>query len=499
MRSLTAENLLLIGSILLFISLLAGKTSYKVGIPTLLLFLVIGMLAGSDGVGIHFNNPKAAQFIGVIALNIILFSGGMDTKYAEIKPIIIPGFILSIVGVLLTAFFTGCFIYWITNDWIVSITFSFVESLLLASVMSSTDSASVFSLLRSKGLSLKENLRPLLEFESGSNDPMAYMLTISFIAVIQNPTNSLGHMVLFFFMQLFIGSLIGFVLGKLSVRLINKINLDNDSLYSVLLLTCMFFIFSFTDFIKGNGYLAVYLAGLVMGNSKFIHKRSVVKFFDGLTWLVQIVMFLTLGLLVNPSELLPISGVALLIGIFMILVGRPLSVFLSLLPIRHISLKARIYVSWVGLRGAVPIIFATYPWIANISQAKMIFNIVFFITILSLIVQGSSLSWMAKFLGLSKETREETKLTEFDVEFSDEIKSAMSELVVKNVHLKNGHKIMNMDLPEKTLVVMVKRNNHYFIPKGNTELNEGDILLLISDDEAALRETYKQMGEKVQE
>ena len=496
MSNFSAENLLLVGSILLFISLLAGKTTYKIGIPTLLLFLIIGMLAGSDGVGINFNNPKAAQFIGIIALNIILFSGGMDTKYHEIRPVIIPGFILSIFGVLLTAFFTGCFIYWLTNDFIVSITFSFIESLLLASVMSSTDSASVFNLLRSRGLSLKENLRPLLEFESGSNDPMAYMLTLTFIAFINNPTGTVWSMALFLIMQLVIGCIAGFLLGKLSVWIINKIKLDNDSLYSVLLITCMFFIFSFTDFLKGNGYLAIYLAGLVIGNSKFIHKRSVVKFFDGLTWLVQIVMFLTLGLLVNPSELFPIAGISLLIGVFMILVGRPLSVFLTLIPIRQITLKARVYISWVGLRGAVPIIFATYPWIANISQAKMIFNIVFFITILSLIVQGTSLTWMAKLLRLSKKKREEVKLTEFDVEFSDEIKSAMSELTIRNEHLINGHKIMNIAIPERTLVVMVKRNNHYFIPKGNTELSEGDILLLISDDEKTLQETYNQMGIK---
>jgi cell volume regulation protein A len=365
--------------------------------------------------------------------------------------------------------------------------------------MSSTDSASVFSLLRSKGLSLKENLRPLLEFESGSNDPMAYMLTITFIAVINNPVYSLWQMVLFFFMQLIIGAIAGYFLGKLTVRIINKINLDNDSLYLVLLISGMFFFFFFTDFIKGNGYLAVYLAGLVIGNSKFVHKRSIVKFFDGLTWLFQIVMFLTLGLLVNPSELFPIAGVALLIGIFMILIGRPLSVFLTLLPIRNISFKARIYVSWVGLRGAVPIIFATYPWIAGLTEAKMIFNIVFFITILSLIIQGSTLSWMAKLLGLSEKSRIEKKLTEFDVEFSEDIKSAMSELTIKSDHLINGHKIMNMALPEKTLVVMVKRKNHYFIPKGNTELNEGDILLLISDDEKALRDTFKQISEKVKD
>ncbi len=497
MQNFTAENFVLIGSILLFISLLAGKTGYKFGVPTLLLFLVIGMLAGSDGIGIKFQNPKAAQFIGLISLNIILFSGGMSTKYEEIRPVITPGFVLSTLGVLLTALFTGLFIYWLTNNVISSITFTLLESLLLASVMSSTDSASVFSLLRSKGLSLKEHMKPLLEFESGSNDPMAYMLTITIITAIKMPDEPIWQMILFFFMQLFIGGLVGFFLGKFSVRVINKINLDNDSLYSVLLLTFMFFIFSFTDFIKGNGYLAVYIAGLVIGNHKFVHKRSAVKFFDGLTWLFQIVMFLTLGLLVNPSELLPIAGVAVLIGVFMILLGRPLSVLISLLPFRNMTWRAKGYVSWVGLRGAVPIVFATYPWIADIPQAKMIFNIVFFITILSLVIQGTTLTAMAKLLHLSKDTPESMKLTEFDVEFSEEIKSAMSEVTIKKGNLENGNKIMNIPLPEKTLVVMVKRNNHYFIPKGNTELNEGDILLLISDDEDALRETYKQLGEKV--
>ncbi len=495
MQNLTTEHFILIGSILLFISLIAGKAGYKFGVPTLLLFLVIGMLAGNDGVGISFDNPRTAQMIGVVALNIILFSGGMSTKYEETRPIIVPGFVLSIVGVFLTALLTGFFIYWLTNSIVGSVAFSLTESLLLASVMSSTDSASVFSLMRSKRQSLKENLRPLLEFESGSNDPMAYMLTITFVIIVQNPDNSFGHMIIFLLQQLLIGSLAGFLLGKFSIRFINKINLGNDSLYSVLLLTIMFFIFSFTDFIKGNGYLAVYIAGLVIGNNKFIHKRSVVKFFDGLTWLFQIVMFLTLGLLVNPAELIPIAGIAIIIGVFMILFGRPLSVFISLLPFRRMTTKAKLYVSWVGLRGAVPIVFATYPLIAGVPNAEMIFNIVFFITIISLIIQGTTVINMAKLLGLSTETKKESKLTEFDIEFSEDIKSAMSELTIQKKHLENGNKIMNIALPEKTLVVMVKRYKRYFIPKGNTELNEGDILLLISDNEEALRETYKQLGD----
>lgn len=490
------ETLLLAGSLLLFVSLLAGKTSHKFGVPTLLLFLLIGMLAGSDGIGIKFNNPKAAQFIGVIALNIILFSGGMSTKYEDIKPIAIPGLVLSTLGVLFTAFFTGIFIYWLTNNVITTLTFTLAESLLLASIMSSTDSATVFNILRSKGLSLKERLKPLLEFESGSNDPMAYMLTLAFISVIQQPESSLWNMVGFFFMQLIIGTVAGFLFGLFFVRVINKINLENDSLYSVLLIAVMFFIFSFTDFVKGNGYLAVYIGGLIIGNNKFIHKRSVIKFFDGLTWLFQIVMFITLGLLVNPKELIPVAGIGLLVGTFMILLGRPLSVILTLLPFRKLSTKAKTYISWVGLRGAVPIIFATYPWIAEIPQAKMIFNIVFFITILSLLIQGTTVPGMAKLLHLSFEKPKKRKLTEFDVEFSEDIKSAMTEFTIKKSNLYHGNKLMNIPLPDRTLAVMVKRDHHYFVPKGNTELNEGDVLLLISDDEAVLKETYEKLNEE---
>ncbi|MDR1848332.1 MAG: potassium/proton antiporter [Bacteroidales bacterium] len=488
------DLLLLVGSVLLFASLRAVKASFKFGIPTLLLFLIVGMLAGSEGAGVKFDDPLAAQVIGTIALNIILFSGGMDTKYEEIKPIMFQGIILSTVGVLLTAFFTGLFIYFLTSSLAFSMGFSILEAMLLASVMSSTDSASVFNILRSKNMSLKENLKPMLEFESGSNDPMAYMLTIALMAILQNPHESVWSMVGMFFMQLFIGAAAGFLLGKLFIMVINKINLENDSLYSVLLLACMFFIFSLTNTIKGNGYLAVYIGGLVIGNHKFIHRRSITKFFDGLTWLFQIVIFLILGLLVNPSELLPVAGIGLLVGVFMILIGRPLAVYLTLLPFRKMSKKAKTYISWVGLRGAVPIIFATYPWVAEIPQAKTIFNIVFFVTIVSLLVQGTTVSVMAKWLGLSRIRHKAKRLKEFDIEFSEDMKSATSEITLTEESFIHGHRIMDISLPDKTLVVMVKRDGHYFIPKGNTELKIGDILLLISDNEQALQETYKQLN-----
>ena len=492
--NLSIDVFLLIASILLFFSLLVGKTGSQFGVPTLLLFLFIGIIAGSDGLGLEFSSPRVAQYIGVIALNIILFSGGLDTKFSEIKPIVPQGIVLATLGVFLTAFITGLFIYWLTNNIIHLVTFSFLESLLLASILSSTDSASVFSIMRSKGLSLKENLRPLIELESGSNDAVAYMLTIITVQMLQTPDLSGWEVSFMFLKQLILGALSGLLLGKLAVRLINRINLDNDALYSVLLLTVMFFLFGFTSFIGGNGYLAVYAGGLLIGNHRFVHKRSTLKFFDGLTWLFQIVMFLALGLLVNPSELLPIAGVGIVVGLFLILVSRPFAVILSLLPFRGMSAKARWFTSWVGLRGAVPIIFATYPWISAVPQAKMMFNIVFFITILSLVVQGTTVSGMAHLLKLALPAPKLRKLKEFDVEFSDEIKSAMSEIMVKSEMLQNGKRVMDISLPDHTLVVMVKRDRRYFIPRGNTQLEIGDSILVITDDEEALKETYRQLG-----
>lgn len=491
---LNFDLFILVASVLLFFSLIAGKTGYKFGVPTLLLFLFIGIIAGSGGLGIEFSSPQLAQYIGVVALNIILFSGGLDTRISELRPIVREGVVLATVGVLLTALITGLFIYWLTNSILQSVTFSLLESLLLAGIMSSTDSASVFSILRSKNLTLKQNLRPLLELESGSNDPMAYMITIVLIQLLNTPEISGWMVLLKFLQQLVFGAGAGYLLGKYAVRLINKISLDNDALYSVLMITVMFFIYGFTAIIGGNGFLAVYIGGLMIGNHKVVHRRSTMRFFDGLTWLFQIIMFLTLGLLVEPRELLPIAGVGIIVGLFMILVSRPLSVFISLTPFRNLSTKARVFTSWVGLRGAVPIIFATYPWINDVPQAKMMFNIVFFITILSLMVQGTTVSLIAKWLGLSKEVPKRPRLKEFEIEFSEEIKSATCEITVNEEMLKQGPNLLNINLPEHTLVVMVKRHGRYFIPRGNTHLEEGDSLLVITDNEEAMRETYRQLG-----
>ena len=484
-------NILLIGAVLLFFSIIAGKAGFRFGVPVLLLFLGVGMLFGSDGLGIQFNNPHGAQFIGMIALSIILFSGGMDTKYTEIKPVLGQGVILATLGVALTTAITGFFIYWITGLVSDFSALTLTESLLMAAVMSSTDSASVFSILRSKKQGLKEQLRPMLELESGSNDPMAYMLTLLLIQIIQTPAGetNLWYSFLMFIVQMSVGAVAGFLLGKMAVWLMNRLNIGNQSLYPILLLACVFFIFSITELVKGNGYLAVYIAGLVVGNHKIQHKKSVTTFFDGFTWLFQIVMFLTLGLLVNPRDLLPIAGLGLLVGFFMIILARPISVFLCLAPFRQMSTKAKVYVSWVGLRGAVPIIFATYPLLAGIDHAHLIFNIVFFITILSLLIQGTTVNYSALLLGLGKVVTKKKK--EFGIELPDEIKSTMLELDVTPAMLTGGDRLMEIDLPDNTLVVMVKRQGRFFVPSGNTHLTAGDKLLLISDsadDLKALRQ-----------
>lgn len=489
---ISPENILLVGAILLFLSVLVGKTGAKFGVPALLLFLGVGMLAGSDGFGIYFDSPQIAQFIGTVALCIILFSGGMDTHYREIKPILAPGVTLATLGVLMTTIITGLFIYSLSDLLPGNFQLGLLESMLLAAVMSSTDSASVFSILRSKGISLKERLRPTLELESGSNDPMAYMLTILLIQVIEIGVIDWPHSIVLLFMQLSIGAAAGFALGYAIVWIINRINVPNESLYPVLLFSCVFFVFAFTNLLQGNGYLAVYIAGLVVGNRKLVHKRSLTTFFDGFTWLFQIVMFLTLGLLVNPSELPAIAGVGLLVAIFMIVVSRPISVFTCLLPFRRFTTRARVYISWVGLRGAVPIIFATYPLMsAEIPNARMIFNIVFFVTIVSLLVQGTTVSAMARWLGLVGKSEEKEI---FNVALPDEIKSAMSEIELTDEALSGGNKLMNLSLPDNTLVVMVKRREQYFVPKGHTHLQSGDRLLVISDNDEELRKSYESLG-----
>lgn len=402
---ITPGNVMFVVAVLLFFSVLIGKVGSKYGMPALLLFLGVGMLAGVDGFGIHFDNAATAEFIGMISLSIILFSGGLDTDFRQIRPVLAPGIVLATVGVLITTVITGCFIHEMMRLFLPQYAFGWAESLLLASIMSSTDSASVFSILNSSGIGLKQRLKPMLELESGSNDPMAYLLVVLMISVIESGADFSGAIVwdsvLSLAVQLTVGALCGIGVGFLTVKAVNAINTPNEFLYPVLVISCCFFAYTVTSMIGGNGYLAVYVAGLVVGNKRLALKRTIATFFGGFTWLVQILMFLTLGLLVNPNELLYIIWPGLCLGVFMILIARPVAVFVSLAAFRKFTFKARVYISWVGLRGAVPIIFATYALMSpGVEHARFMFNLVFFITILSLMIQGTSVTSMARWLGL---------------------------------------------------------------------------------------------------
>ena len=403
--NLTTENILLIGSVLLFVSIIAGKAGNRFGVPVLLLFLSVGMIFGSDGIGIEFNSPYATQFVGLVALSIILFSGGMDTKISDIKPVLTSGIVLSSLGVMLTTFFTGGIIFLLSNFFTRIVTFTLPESLLLAAIMSSTDSASVFSILRSKGVKLKGNLKPLLELESGSNDPMAFMLTILFLKMVQSGDTGTLSFVFSLLMQFGIGAICGYLIAKLTLLIVRKISFESKSLYHVLLLASLFFTFSFTDLIYGNGFLAVYVAGLTIGNSKVQCDETAYNFFDSIAWLSQLILFLTLGLLVNPTDLITyeVAAIGLFIAFSLIIISRPFAVFLSLIPFKSISNRSKHFVSWVGLRGAVPIVFATYPLLAGIDKSGLIFNIVFFVTIVSLLIQGTTVNYVASKLGLTKD------------------------------------------------------------------------------------------------
>lgn len=489
MIDLSGEHIVLVGAMLLFVAVMAGKVAHRFGAPALLLFLGVGMLFGWEF--ISFNSPELTQFVGMVALCIILFTGGMDTRFQDIRPVIGPGLVLATFGVILTALILAFFV-WLIAPWL-DFSLSFSAALLLAATMSSTDSASVFSILRSKKQGLREQLRPLLELESGSNDPMAYMLTLLMISVLSHSGNTgIAFNIVYVIVQLVVGALSGYVIGRAAVWSINRINLENTSLYSVLLLAFIFFSFAFTDLLHGNGYLAVYIAGLVVGNYQITQKRTLTVFFDGFTWLMQIVMFLMLGLLVNTRELFDPEVLILggLVGFFMIAVARPISVVLCLLPFRKFTTKARLYVSWVGLRGAVPILFATYPLIAGLNHADLLFNVVFLSTIISLVVQGTTVSGMANVLGLAYEERESS----FKVNMQEDISSALTEVEVSSAMLTAGATLKEISLPEHTLVMMIYRDGTYFVPQGNTELLVGDKLLVISDRSEELESVYKQLG-----
>ena len=474
---LPIENILLVAAILLLLSIVASKASGRLGIPALLLFLLTGMLAGSEGPGgIYFDDPWLSQLVGVAALAFILFDGGLSTEWHVVRPVFSKGLALSTLGVLITAISVGLFATLVLD-------FTFLEGLLLGSIVSSTDAAAVFSILRSRDVQLKGKLEPLLELESGSNDPMAVFLTIGFTQLIITPNSSLVDLVPMFFQQMLLGALLGFAFGRLASALVNRMNLAYQGLYPVLTIALVMLTYGATTWLGGNGFLAVYLAGLVMRKNDFLHRRSITRFHEGLAWLMQIGMFLVLGLLVFPSELMPVIGIGLLVSVFLILVARPLSVLLSLLPTK-LNLREKALVSWVGLRGAAPIILATFPLVAGVDHSDTIFNLVFFIVLTSVLIQGTTIIPVARLLGVYGPSQPSKPL--YPLEF---IPAASPDSGLVNLEISArsgvvGKKIVDLHLPDTALVVLVNRRGKFVIPSGGTVLEAGDRMMVLADQDS---------------
>lgn len=465
----------IIGSILVLLAVMVSKISDRFGIPLLLLFIVLGMLAGSEGIGgIYFDDPELTQWIATVCLSIILFSGGVDTEWRSIKPVFREGLLLATIGVIITAGVLGFFVHLILN-------LNWLESFLIGSIAASTDAAAVFSLLRAKRVNLKGNLKPLLELESGSNDPMAIFLTIGIIQWIQNSLNNPSDLLLLFIMQMGIGLAIGWLMSQLSLILINRAKLGYEGLYPVLSFALVFLTFGLATLLEGSGFLAVYVLGLLMGKSDFLHKRSLLKFYDGNAWLMQIALFITLGLLVFPSQVWPVIIPGLLISLILILVARPVAVFFTLLPFKF-SIREKTYISWVGLRGAVPIVLATFPLVAKISSANLIFNLVFFIVITSVILQGTLIPKMALWLKVN-EPQSIRKSIPIEVVEDEGIKGRLREIQIVENSPAIGKAIYELKLPLEYLIMLILRDGQYIQPNGSTVIEKDDVLISLSEDD----------------
>lgn len=470
---MNAEPLVLVGALLLLGGVILSKTSARLGVPSLLLFLVLGMLAGPDGaLGIEFGDFELAQGYGVVALAFILFSGGLSTEWQRIRPVLAPGVALASVGVLGSALALGALAAGILN-------LEPLEGMLLGAIIASTDAAAVFSILRSRGIGVQGRLKPLLEFESGSNDPAAVFLTVGIIGLIQAEGPGLAGLGAMFVLQMGLGALTGFGLARLVVWVINRIRLDYDGLYPVLTVAFVLVTFEGTTAIGGSGFLAAYVAGLVLANSEFLHKRGLIRFHDAVAWLMHISMFVLLGLLVFPSRLPDVAVQALAVSVLLMLVARPLSVALTLLPFR-IPWRQVVFVSWVGLRGATPIILATFPIVEGIDGAETIFTTVFFVVLTSVLIQGATIPLAARALGVAEDEPEMRTYT-IEAVISGSSGHDLHEVPVHEGSAADGVAVVSLDLPSGALIVLLQRGDDFVVPEGRTVLRAGDRLLVLAE------------------
>jgi potassium/hydrogen antiporter len=460
-----------IASALVMLSIVSSKISVRFGIPGLLLFLGIGMLAGSDGPGnIPFEDYRLTQFIGVVALAFILYSGGLSTQWKDTRPILRPSLSLATLGVIITTLIAG-----LTAVWLFQL--SLLEGLLVGAIIASTDASAVFSILKERALGLKEPIKPLLEFESGTNDPMAVFLTVGFIELLQHPDLAWYTLLPDFFLEMLLGAVGGFLLGQAAAWLINHINLRFEGLYAVLSLALALGVYALVALLGGSGFLAVYIAAVVIGNKDIIHKRTILQFHDGLTWLTEIAMFLILGLLVFPSQLLAVAPKALALALVLMFVARPLSVFVSLF-FSKVSIAQKTMVAWVGLRGAVPITLATFPLLAGLENAQLYFNLAFFVVISSILIQGSSLPWVAKLLKVDRPV-ELSSLLPLGYTPTGRNRNDLLEVTIPKDSWLVGERIIDARLPPDVLVVLLYRKDEYIIPKGATKLQAGDVMQIL--------------------
>jgi cell volume regulation protein A len=465
------DHIILLASVLILLGIISSQLSARLGLPVLVLFLIVGMLAGEDGPGgIFFDNAEAAHSLGTLALALILFDGGLQTPFKAIKQVWKPASALATFGVLITGIVTG-----VAAAYILKI--PMLHGLLLGAIVGSTDAAAVFALLRNAGIHLNEKLKATLEIESASNDPMAIFLTVGLLEVLMNDMKPGSGLLVMFLSQMGLGAIVGLAVGWVSVRLINKVQLSAAGLYPVLVAACGLLSFGITANIGGSGFLAVFITGVVIGNSRFVFQRSTFLFHDGLAWLSQITMFVVLGLLITPTSLLDVWLEGLIIAFVLIFVARPLAV-IPILAIFGFNMREITLVSWIGLRGSVPIILAIFPLIFGMPGAALIFNVVFFVVLISATLQGSSLAWMARKLKLTlpppvtpAATLEITALGDVDADIVEYTLGSTSRAV--------GCRLSQLALPESAVMAMISRNNNVIAPRGSTLLQADDQLFVV--------------------
>jgi cell volume regulation protein A len=474
-----AEPFLLVGAGLVLLAVLSSRVAGRLGIPALLLFLGLGMLAGSDGPGgIDFADAELGQSVGIGALALILFDGGLSTRWGTVRPVLGPGLTLATVSVVVTAAITGVVAAWAFD-------LPLETGLLLGAIVSSTDAAAVFAVLRTRRTGLAGGIQPTLELESGANDPMAIFLTIALIEIMTESASGWPALLPMLVAQFAIGAAGGLAAGWAARHAVNRLDLDTDGLYPVLTLAIAGGTYAATALLGGSGFLAVYICGLWLGNRELLHRKSILRFHDAVAWLAQIAMFLVLGLLVFPRQLPDVAGRSLLLVAVLALVARPIATTLALIPFR-VPWREQAVIAWVGLRGATPIVLATFPLVEGIPDADVLFDVVFFVVLTSVLLQGTTIDRVARLFGATIDSPP-TVAAPLEAGAPLPDGTALRELPIPAGAVADGRSVVDLGLPEKVLLVLVNRNDTYIVPTGATRLGAGDVVLLLASDDVFVR------------